>query len=578
MVTLLFFINLISVLPDTGSVAEDAILVQANYYKTSGFPDSALMVLQEGYQKFRSPNLLKEIIVLEFQSSEYESTVKYGREYLKRFKPDSLVLNLLTRSFVALEDTQSAIKTSMKYLDLYPDDLGAIHLAANIFDIYGSPRKALRLYRRLYILKPDSLPFFRDYLALLVRENMFDEAMTLLNKWYDKLPPDPKVELSYATLLEKMGNDSTALIHYSRSNMLRPSPRVVYHMAQILINRAKYQDALAVLTLSKSINPIDPEARKLLGIVYYYLHSDSLALDELLASLALKSDDPETHYYLARVMRRIGLEESAYKHAKVSYELGKNPEYGLYLAYLEIIRNRPKAAIELLKELNLDDRAHTHTLLGFAYRLLNDTTRALYELEQAVKLAPNDPKRKRDLVSLYLSTGRDSQAIYLLEDIRKSGMATREDLMNLALIYAKYNRYHKADTIYQTLYQMDSLDATLLNNWGYTLAESGMNLALAKTLVRKALELDPDNPIFLDSMGWVYFMLDSIDFAYYYIKRAIDLGVNDPEILYHMGVVLNKLGKPKEALKYLKKALQLNPKDEKILQEIENTKINRDNG
>lgn len=578
MVTLLLFLRIIGTSSDAKTPIEDAILIQANYYKTSGFPDSALMILRDGYEKLRSPVLLREIIVLEFQTSRYDATVRSAKEFLKRFYPDSLVLNLLTRSFVALEDTQSALRSSMKYLDLYPDDLGAIHLTANIFDIYGNSWNALRLYRRLFILKPDSLPFFRDYLAFLVREAIYDEALAILNKWYEKFPPDPKVELTYATLLEKLGNDSLALIHYSKSNMLRPSPNVVYRMAQILINRSKYQDVLAVIRLSKHIDPVDPEVRKLLGIVHYYLRADSLALNELLASLALKKDDPETHYYLARVLRRMGFEESAYKHAKVSYELSKNPDYGLYLAYLEIIKNQPKTAIALINELNLDERAHTHTLLGFAYRLLNDTTKALQEFEKAVKLDPLDPKRKRDLASLYLTTGRDSQAITLLEELRKSGIATREDLMNLALLHAKFKNYNDAHTIYQTLYQIDSLDPTLLNNWGYTLAEARMNLKLAKTLVSKALKIDPDNPIFLDSIGWVYFMMDSINYAYYYIKRAIDLGAKDPEILYHMGVILNKLGKNKEALNYLKRALELDPNNEKIRQEIENTKINRNNG
>ncbi len=578
MVALLFILTIVGAQPDTTPATEEAILVQVSYYKSLGFPDSALIVLREGYKKLQSPKLLREIVVLEFEMSNFKDAVRHGITYLHRFKQDSLVLNLLTRSYVALEDTQSAIKTALKYLDLYPDDLGAIHLAANVFDIYGNTKRALRLYRRLYILKPDSLPFFRDYLAILVRENLLNEAKTILNKWYGELPPDPKVELSYATLLEKLGNDSMALVHYSRSNMLRPSPVVIHRMARILINRAKYMDALTVLKLSKEADPADPETRKLLGISYYYLRSDSLALDELLASLGLKHDDPETHYYLARVMRRIGLDNSAYNHAKISYELSKNPDYGLYLAYLEIIRNHPEAAIELLGKLNFKKNAHVHTLLGFSYRLLGDTSRALYELKQAVKLAPNDPKRKRDLANFYLSIKRDLDAIPLLEEIRKAGMATREDLMNLAILYAKYNQYYKADTIYRTLYQIDSLDAVLLNNWGYALAESGINIELAKTLVSRALELDPDNPIYLDSMGWVYFLMGDLKYAHYYIKRAIELGADDPEILYHMGVVLKKLGKNKEALGYLKKALKLDPQNEKILKEIEKTKTDWNNG
>ena len=51
-------------------------------------------------------------------------------------------------------------------------------------------------------------------------------------------------------------------------------------------------------------------------------------------------------------------------------------------------------------------------------------------------------------------------------------------------------------------------DALVLNNYAYLLAQAGVRLGEALLMVERALELSPDNPSYLDTKGWVYYMLE----------------------------------------------------------------------
>ena len=53
-------------------------------------------------------------------------------------------------------------------------------------------------------------------------------------------------------------------------------------------------------------------------------------------------------------------------------------------------------------------------------------------------------------------------------------------------------------------------------------AEKGVRLGEAESFIRRALESDPDNGAYLDSLGWIYYQSGKYRRAQEYLKRAID--------------------------------------------------------
>src|SRR5258706_152295 len=75
-------------------------------------------------------------------------------------------------------------------------------------------------------------------------------------------------------------------------------------------------------------------------------------------------------------------------------------------------------------------------------------------------------------------------------------------------------RQPESEKMFRDVIGRDPLDAGALNYLGYMLAEHGTALDEAVTLIQRALKIDPDNPSFLDSLGWTYVQQGKLDLAH----------------------------------------------------------------
>jgi tetratricopeptide (TPR) repeat protein len=108
--------------------------------------------------------------------------------------------------------------------------------------------------------------------------------------------------------------------------------------------------------------------------------------------------------------------------------------------------------------------------------------------------------------------------------------------------------------------------ADALNALGYTLADQTTRYQEALDYISRALELKPDSPAILDSMGWVQYRLGNYQEAVQYLQRANQL-FPDAEIASHLGEVLWVMGNKKQARKVWEEALEREP-DSRQLKEI----------
>jgi tetratricopeptide (TPR) repeat protein len=110
-----------------------------------------------------------------------------------------------------------------------------------------------------------------------------------------------------------------------------------------------------------------------------------------------------------------------------------------------------------------------------------------------------------------------------------------------------------------------------MNYLGYMWADKGVNLDEAQRLITQALEIEPDNGAYLDSLGWVYFKQGKYADALAQLRKAEGkLKEPDPTVFEHLGDVLDKLGQREEAVGYWKKAAELDPKNEELARKLKN--------
>jgi Flp pilus assembly protein TadD len=82
-----------------------------------------------------------------------------------------------------------------------------------------------------------------------------------------------------------------------------------------------------------------------------------------------------------------------------------------------------------------------------------------------------------------------------------------------------------------------------LNYLGYMLADKNMRLQEALKLIRKAVDLEPMNGAYLDSLGWAYFKLGDYELAEQNLRQAVDRDQSDPTVHEHLGDLYEKTGR-----------------------------------
>jgi tetratricopeptide (TPR) repeat protein len=128
-------------------------------------------------------------------------------------------------------------------------------------------------------------------------------------------------------------------------------------------------------------------------------------------------------------------------------------------------------------------------------------------------------------------------------------------VFELGAVYDKQKRFPDAEATFKELLARDAENAPALNYLGYMLAERGERLEESVDLLKKALQIDPDNGSYLDSLGWAYFKADKLDLAETNLRRAADQLKTNSVIQDHYGEVLFKLGRYDEAIAAWSRAL-----------------------
>jgi tetratricopeptide (TPR) repeat protein len=88
------------------------------------------------------------------------------------------------------------------------------------------------------------------------------------------------------------------------------------------------------------------------------------------------------------------------------------------------------------------------------------------------------------------------------------------------------------------------------------LADRGVRLDEALGYIRKAVQLDPQNGAYLDSLGWAYFKLGKYDLAEENLRKASDRIGNDATVQDHLGDLFQRTGRLKLAAAHWERAIE----------------------
>ena len=194
---------------------------------------------------------------------------------------------------------------------------------------------------------------------------------------------------------------------------------------------------------------------------------------------------------------------------------------------------------------------------GLALQQLRKYDEAIATFREAATLAPDDSVRQVLLIQGYSAAGRHKEAIDAAEKARAKFPDDTTVAYQFGAALDRAGRQAESEKMFRDLIAQDPLDAGALNYLGYMIAERGVPAGLdeAVTLIQRALKVDPDNPSYLDSLGWAYVQQGKLDLADSPLTTAAGKVPANSVIQDHLGDLRLKQNRPADAIAAWQKAL-----------------------
>ena len=192
--------------------------------------------------------------------------------------------------------------------------------------------------------------------------------------------------------------------------------------------------------------------------------------------------------------------------------------------------------------------------------------------EHLQKLPAANDQQAAHLILAEAQILRRSKAHQEVFDLLDDGLKKLPDypelLYDRALAADKLGKFNILEQDLRKLIQLKPDNAHAYNALGYSFAERGIQLPEALKLIKRAVELSPEDPYIIDSLGWVYYRMGNFVDGLNYLNIAF-AARPDPEIAAHLGEILWVQGAKENAKDIWRSALEKDPDNEVLLETVQ---------
>lgn len=217
----------------------------------------------------------------------------------------------------------------------------------------------------------------------------------------------------------------------------------------------------------------------------------------------------------------------------------------------DVVEKRIKAEITASP-----DDAELKILLAKVHMASNDTESAKAMLNEIVANNPESEEPYLLLVKIYQFKNDAASVKATLLKGKSNVPSSLKIALGLATVYESNGDYQRAIEIYHELYETNPNNLVVINNLASMLSDHGSDLELARTLAEKLQT--SGQPIFLDTIGWVYYKLGDYTGAIQNLTQAVEQAPDINVFNYHLGMAYKMAGDKPNARIYLEKSLSNN--------------------
>ena len=495
---------------------------------------------------------------VELEPDHYQALYDLGRLHLakKNYQKAVDILNrfiqlrpwisqtylLKARAHIELNETQEAIESLETSFAYDETNLENLKLLGSLYEQTSQPEKERELYRRSLGSTTD--PDVRFRLALLLTDqNQFVEAVSILQELVEDFPKNVRINISLARALRGDNKYADAAEVIKRALEQDPDHyRLNYELAELTSLLGERQEAIERFLHLRDMSESTRRIRGIetnLALLYQRTRQFDKAVKLFQAVIRKSPDDEFAKLRLVYALKDAGQLQEA----------------------LSLSEQLLKASIEHTYE---EQPNKTYLVVAHAQMLSTDN-----QLGKAVVLLTKQIAQSSSPEELYLAA---SQLYVDHEDYKEAERIIREGMFRfpdsekmqfqLGAVYEGQGKLEETEAVFQGILKKHPQHAGVLNYLGYMLADRDLRLLEALDYISEAVEIEPHNGAFLDSLGWVYFRLNQLEQAETNLLLALRLTDNDPTIYDHLGDLYSKLRQYDRARTYYRLSISLAEKEE----------------
>ena len=549
----------------------ESLVALANFLRLSGQSDRAEPLYQEAISK--APKDAAPRIDLGWfyaQSGQRAKAEDQFRAVRDMHPKDPRYRGMVATYYLTLQDWPAAIAEMERLAAADNTDLANRARLAGTYYFAGRIDDAKRTVRA--VLKEEKTnPLARLISGILnLNDGKVEESVADLNVAVHEAPDSATAYYFLGLCLSRKGDRQMAQQNVEKAIESNPHLLAARLWLADDFDRQGSFDTANQLLLAV---PPDQRTNPLIGLrlVRGYLgqHLDSAAGDELRSVLATNANERNVP-----LLYRMGFADVLDRQPEVvrqALEKGlnadpKSAELLTLVAHTYVVAKQPDQAINRVQQ---QLQAHPElgqsmphlALLGQLQKDAGRLAAARDTLQRAIEASNAAKSDAADawvgLVQVELGLGDLPAAKSRCEEITTRWPKMSAGWMWLGSIEERQNDFLDAVAHYGKAVDLDANNAPAANNLSWRLASDGGDLNRALDLAQKAVRLEPGNPSFEDTLGWVHYKMGHFPQAVTVLQDAVKAAPARTIYHYHLALAFHQAQEDVQALQELEAALRL---------------------
>ena len=500
------------------------------------------------------------------------------------YDPQSVLVHLrIATEYIRLGMVTEALESSQTALEIEPKNVDARMMMGGLYTSLKTFDKALVHYRKVLEVKPYQAEAAILVGGLLAEQKKYKEAIEHLEDLTRAKEFEEPEKAYYFIGRIRTEQDQPQLDAaekaFRRALTIKPDfPEAAYALAGVLKRMGKEGEGMKLLkSFQDKYGPQKDMARVL---SQYYLAAEDYdrAYEQLSYLEGFESDNLNVKVQMALILvERQRYEEAAERFEEILLQSPESDKIRFYLGAVYEELSRWQLAMENYDQVPASSSYYVDAVIHHAQiaHKQKSLDKAIEVVENAIELRADQAQLYAFLASLFDEGKQFAKAEKMLTDAAKKFPKNAQLQFFLGSIYDRLGNTDKVTAQMRKVLDLEPEHAQAMNYLAYILADKNLDLEEAERLARSALDLQPQDPYVLDTMGWVLFKQGRMELSVQYLEAAYKLRNDEAVIVEHLADAYFKMQMIKKAEAYYLKSIELS-QDAQYRKKIQEKLVNID--